>query len=132
MVKNIIAVVAGVVIGSIVNMGLIFLGHVIVPPPEGFDPMDMEKFAEMFAQFETKHFIMPFIAHAGGTLLGAFAAAKIAANRHMIFALLVSLLFLYGGVSMVMDYGGPMWFSVLDLGLAYIPMGLLGWKLSKN
>lgn len=128
--KNFLAVIAGVVVGSIVNMGLIFLGHAIVPPPEGFEPMDFERMAEMFAQFEAKHFIMPFFAHAIGTLVGAFTAAKIAATHNMIIALVIGVWFMYGGVTMIMDYPSPMWFNVLDLVVAYIPMGYLGWKLS--
>lgn len=43
---------------------------------------------------------------------------------------MVALVFLYGGISMVSQVPSPMWFTVLDLGLAYIPMAWLATKMS--
>jgi len=130
--KNILAIIAGIVAGSIVNIGLIMLGHTLVPPPEGMDPMDMESLKTFMPMFEIKHFVGPFLGHALGTLAGSFIAAKIAANHQMKFALAIGVWFLYGGVTMVMDFPSPMWFNALDLTLAYLPMALLGWKLADN
>ncbi|MEO9805801.1 MAG: hypothetical protein ABJF04_21265 [Reichenbachiella sp.] len=131
--KNILAaLVTGIIIGSIVNIGLIMLGHVIIPPPEGMNPMDMESLKAHMPLFETKHFIAPFLAHALGTLVGAFTAAKIASNHQMKFALAIGVWFLYGGASMVMDFPSPMWFNVLDLVGAYLPMAWIGWKLTEK
>ena len=45
-------------------------------------------------------------------------------------AYMVALVFLYGGISMVTQVPGPMWFTVLDLGIAYIPMAWLATKMS--
>jgi len=33
---------------------------------------------------------------------------------------------------MVMMLPLPMWFNILDLGVAYIPMGYFGWWLNKT
>ena len=44
-----------------------------------------------------KNFVFPFLAHALGTLAGAFVAAKIAASHKMRFALAIGFLFLLGG-----------------------------------
>lgn len=126
--KNILAVIAGIVLGSIANMALIMLGHTLIAPPEGMNPMDPESLKAYAHLLEAKHFIAPFIAHAAGTFVGAFVAAKIAANHQMKFALVIGVLFLLGGISMVMDLPAPLWFNILDLGFAYIPMAWLGWK----
>ena len=83
----------------------------------------------MVAKYQYYHFIVPFLAHAIGTLVGAYLAVKIAGHK-MVAALVVAALFLYGGISMVMQLPSPMWFNVLDLVGAYIPMGLLGHKLA--
>jgi len=75
---------------------------------------------------------MPFLAHALGTLIGAFLAAKIAATHQLKFAILIGLFFLMGGIKMASLLPAPLWFDILDLGFAYIPMGYLGYKLAKG
>ena len=44
----------------------------------------------------------------------------------MKFALGIGFFFMLGGIMMVAMFGGPVWFAVLDLVGAYVPMGLLG------
>lgn len=130
--KNILAVVAGIVIGAAVNMLIISISGSLVPLPEGVDPNDMESIKANMHRYETMHFIMPFLAHALGTLVGAFVAAKIAANRKRIFALLIGGVFLIGGIMMVVELPSPTWFNALDLVVAYFPMGWLGFILAKK
>lgn len=130
--KNVLAVVAGVIIGSMVNMGIIMISGSIIPPPEGGDITTMEGLKSTMHLFEPKHFIFPFLAHALGTLLGAFVAAKIAAGKKMLMALLVGLFFLIGGTVNIAMLGGPMWFTALDIIVAYMPMGYLGYVLAKR
>ncbi|SHK56602.1 hypothetical protein SAMN04488007_3235 [Maribacter aquivivus] len=131
-VKNILAVVAGIVVGSIVNMGIIMISGSIIPPPEGADITTMEGLKASIHFFEPKHFIFPFLAHALGTLVGAVIATKIAATRKLLMALLVGLFFLIGGTANIAMLGGPMWFTALDIIVAYMPMGYLGYKLAKK
>lgn len=130
--RNILAVVAGVVIGSIVNMAIISISGSIIAPPEGVNPEDIESLKANIHLFEPKHFVMPWLAHALGTLVGAFIAAYIAVSRKMILALVVGAFFLVGGIMMVQMLPGPLWFTFVDLGLAYIPMGFLGWKIASS
>lgn len=131
-VKNILAVVVGAVVGMVVNMGLIMAGGSIIPLPEGVDPSDMESIKANMHLYEAKHFIMPFLAHALGTLAGAFAAVKLAASHHMKLALGIGGFFLLGGIMAANMLPGPMAFEVFDIVAAYIPMGWLGWKLAGN
>ena len=127
--KKILAVIAGAIFGSIINMGIIMLSGSIIAPPEGADVTSMEGLKASMHLFQPKHFILPFLAHALGTLAGAFVAVKIAANNKMTFAYVVGCLFLIGGIANVFMLPSPTWYSVLDLGLAYIPMAWLGGKL---
>ena len=122
--------VVGAVIGGFVNMGIIVNAHLIIPYPEGVDPSNMESLTAAMATFEIKHFIMPFLAHALGTLVGAFVATLIATAARLPIALGIGVLFLVGGVMMVMDLPSPMWFNVLDLVGAYLPMGFLGYVIA--
>lgn len=131
-IRVILGIFAGVILGAIVNYALIMTGHYLVPPPEGSDFTTEEGLAAGMELMETKHFIMPFFAHAIGTLVGAFIAAKIAKSPKPWAPLIVGAAFFYGGLSMVLDYPSPMWFNVLDLGLAYIPMALLGFRWARS
>ena len=127
-IRNIVAVIAGFIVGSIVNMGLIMLGPSVIPPPEGADVTTMEGLRSSIHLFEPANFIFPFLAHALGTLAGAMTAAFIGVTNKLTLALVVSVCFLIGGIVNVILLPSPMWFNVLDLVGAYIPMGWIGGK----
>ncbi len=128
-IKNISAVVVGIIIGSVVNMAIIMISGSIIPPPNGADVTTMKGLKASLHLFEPKHFIMPFLAHALGTFVGALVAALIAANNKIKFAMVIGFVFLIGGISNVIMLPSPTWFTILDLGLAYIPMGYIAGKL---
>ena len=128
-IKNILAIIAGIIIGSIINMAIIMISGYIIPPPNGADVTTMEGLKSSLHLFEPKHFIMPFTAHALGTLAGALITALIATNNKIKFAITIGFVFLIGGISNVILLPSPTWFTILDLGLAYIPMGYLAGKL---
>ena len=124
--RNILAFILGLVIGSVVNGGLVTIGMQVVPLPAGADTSTMEGLQEAMKSFTPMNFLFPFLAHALGTLAGAFVAAKLAATRPMTLAVGIGLLFLLGGIFMVISVGGPVWFIAADLLLAYLPMAYLG------
>ncbi len=126
--RNVLAVVGGWLGGSIVNMGLIQVGYSIFPL-EGIDPNDMKALAEVMPTLGPESFVFPFLAHALGTLVGASLAAVIAASHKMKFAYAIGGLFLLGGIMVNMMLPGPVWFTALDIIVAYIPMAILGGKL---
>ena len=129
-VRNVLAVITGIILGSAVNMGIIMLQGYFIALPEGVDVTNTESLQSSMHLFGPKHFIFPFLAHAIGTLVGAYLSARIAASHKMNFALGIGIFFLIGGISMVFMIPAPVWFIVADLSLAYIPMGWFGWKLS--
>jgi len=128
--KNILVVIAGLVIGGIINMGIIMISGSIIPAPNGADVTTMEGLKETMHLFEPKHFLFPFLAHAFGTLIGAVVVSKFAATKQKSMALLVGFVFLIGGAINVYLLPSPMWFNAVDLIGAYIPMALIGWKLT--
>lgn len=128
--RNFCAVVVGLILGSIVNMVIVMLGPTFIPLPEGVDMSDPSQFAENLQKLQPRNFLAPWLAHALGTLVGAFAAAKLSVDRGWFLAIVVSCVFLMGGVAMVVGYGGPIWFAVVDLGFAYLPMGYFGAKVA--
>jgi hypothetical protein len=111
-------------------MGIILGGSSVIPPPAGVDVTTVEGLKAGIHLFQPVHFVAPFLAHALGTLAGAFVAARLAATRKLVLALVVGVAFLCGGVANVFMLPAPAWFVVLDLVGAYLPMGWLGWKLA--
>ncbi len=128
---NTLAVLAGVVAGSLVNMGLVNAGPLVVPLPEGADVSTMEGLRRSMELFTPVNFLFPFLAHALGTLAGAFLAAKIAASHRVKFAIGIGVFFLAGGIAAARMLGGPAWFIAIDLVAAYIPMAWLGAVLAR-
>lgn len=128
--RNILAVVAGLLVGSMVNMGLIMISGSVIPPPNGADVTTTEGLKAAMPLFEPKHFIFPFLAHALGTLVGAWIAALIAGKRKMRVAMVIGIFFLAGGIANVFMLPSPLWYTLVDLILAYIPMAYIGRKLA--
>ncbi len=128
--RNILAVVVGILVGGVFNSAIVTVGPMLVPPPEGVDMTDMASLKDNVKLLQPVHFIAPWLAHALGTLVGAFVAAKIAVSHNLKLALVIGAFFLLGGIAMVVMMGGPIWFAVLDWLLAYLPMGYLGGKLA--
>lgn len=130
--QNILAVLAGIVLGSIVNMTIVNTGPHVIPLPAGADVTTMEGLRDSMKLMTPVNFICPFLAHALGTLVGAAVAARLAASHQRKCAISIGVLFLMGGIAMVTMLGGPMWFNAADLLLAYIPMALLGAALVRR
>jgi hypothetical protein len=128
--RNSLAVIVGTLLGSTVNGLLIMNSGRIIAPPEGADLTTAEGLTAAMAMMEPKHFVVPFLAHALGTLVGAFVTATIAVSYRMTLALLIGLLFFAGGTAAVMSLSAPLWFNVVDLVLAYFPMAWLGGRLA--
>jgi hypothetical protein len=128
--RNTLAVVAGAVVGSVVNGGLIAISGSVIPPPPGADVTTLEGLRKSIHLFEPRHFLFPFLAHALGTLAGAAVTAALAASRQMALVLVIGIVFLAGGVANVLMLPAPMWFNVVDLVGAYLPMAWLGGRLA--
>jgi|SRR5688572_7893082 len=129
MLRNILGVIAGLIVGSVVNIALITIGPMVVPPPAGADTTTMEGIQAAMPLFETQHFVFPFLAHALGTLAGALVACLIATSHKAIISVVIGVVFLLGGIAAAYMLPAPFWYEALDLIAAYIPMAWLGGKL---
>lgn len=129
-VRLVLAVVVGFIAGSVVNMALVHLSGSVIPPPAGANVTTMEGLKASLHLFEPKHFVFPFLAHALGTLVGAAVATLLAPGRASGPAWAVGVLFLLGGIASVFMLPAPLWFTVVDLGLAYLPAAWLGHRLA--
>ncbi len=130
-IRNILAVIIGWLGGSLVNMGLVQIGHMSIPIA-GVDPNDMDALAAVMPTLGFEYFIFPFLAHALGTLVGAAIAGLIAVHHKMKFSLGIGALFLLGGIMVNYILPGPTWFAATDILFAYIPMAWVGGKIAKR
>ena len=125
LVRNVLAVLAGIVIGGTINMAVITLGVSLIPPPPGVDVTNPQSLAKAMHLFEPRHFVMPFMAHAMGTLAGALIANLVAATHRAKMAYLIGIVFLFGGVAATFMIPAPGWYVAIDLLAAYLPMAWL-------
>jgi hypothetical protein len=123
--RNVVGVVFGILIGMAVNMGIVTLGPLLIPPPLDADLTTSEGLRASMHLMEPKHFIMPWLAHASGSFVGALFAFLVSAYLRKRMAYIVAFFFFLGGVAMVTMVPSPVWFTVTDLALAYIPMAYL-------
>lgn len=130
--RNVLAFVAGLVVGSVVNIGIVTLSPSLIPPPAGVDVTNAESLRESIHLFEPRHFVLPFLAHALGTFAGALAAYLIAATYKARLGYAIGAFFLCGGLAASFMIPAPSWFIALDLLGAYLPMAWLGVLLGRR
>ena len=94
--RNLLALVLGLVIGGSVNMALVTLGPVLIAPPAGADMTTTQGLSAAMPLLGPQHFIFPFLAHALGTFAGALVAWWIAASHKARWAYAVGVVFLAG------------------------------------
>lgn len=129
-VRIVLGVIIGIVAGGAINMGLVMLGPAVIPTPEGVDTTTVEGLQSSMHLLQPKHFVFPFLAHALGTFASALIAGLIAARHQIAIGLGIGAFVLIGGITAAVMIPAPTWFIVLDLVVAYIPMGWLGGKLA--
>lgn len=130
--RNGLALILGIVIGSAVNMALITFGPVLIAPPAGADMRTAEGLRAAMHLFQPQHFVMPFLAHALGTLVGALVAYVIAASAKLPLAYAVGVVFLCGGIAASFMIPAPAWFIAVDLLGAYMPMAWLAIRIGRG
>ncbi len=58
--KNILAVLAGLIAGGLVNMGLIYAGRALLPPPTGEDVNDIPIINAYIGEYSVAQLLVPF------------------------------------------------------------------------
>jgi hypothetical protein len=126
------AIALALFLGGSLNMFIVGISGSVIPPPPGADFTTAEGLQQSAHLMEPRHFIMPFLAHALGTLLAGFVAAALTRERRLSAAIITGLVFLTGGIMAVQMIPAPMWFNVLDLVVAYVPMAWAGYRVQQK
>jgi uncharacterized membrane protein YedE/YeeE len=125
-----LAMVVALVSGMLVNGGLVALGHWLIPLPDGLSGDTPEALTAAIPLMGAKHFLFPFLAHAGGSFVSAFLVTIISRNRKFWIPALFGALFMAVGIYMAVILPAPFWFEAMDLGFAYLPMAWFGYRLA--
>ena len=109
MLRNIAAVIAGLVVGMIVNLALIQLNTVFFPLPDGVDMTDTAQMKDAIQGMPAAAWILVLAAHLGQAFIGGWVAARLGASRRMMLAMIVGVLSLAGGIANAVMLSTPVW-----------------------
>ena len=109
MLRNIAAVIAGLVVGMIINLALIQLNTVFFPLPDGVDMTNTAQMKDAIQGMPAAAWILVIAAHLGQAFVGAWVAARLGASRWMMLAMIVGVLSLAGGIANAVMLSVPAW-----------------------
>ena len=112
-IRNIAAVVIGVVVGGSINMGIGLLNVQIFPLPEGMSLMtiadDPEALEAWINSLPQTAFILVLVAHLSQAFFGGYVAAFISKRNVMCVAMVVGALSLVCGLMNMAQVPAPLW-----------------------
>lgn len=122
-------VLLSLVFGSLINGLILTVGPLIIEYPPGVSFATEASTIQSMNLLRPIHFAIPFVAHALGTFISTLLMAIYIKNKYLMVAYMISVLYLIAGIMNVIMYPAPIWFIILDLTMAYIPMGYIGAKI---
>ena len=125
--RSILGVVVGLVLGSFLVGVLEFAGHIIFPPPPGMDPTSMESIREHLPNLPVGAFVSVLVAWTIGVFAGSLVSALIAGRASFIHAGIVGVIFLGFCVLNLVMIPHPVWF--LAATIVAVPLATLGGAL---
>ena len=115
MFRNIIAVIAGIVVAGMTVATVEGLGHWLVPLPADLDTSDVEQLRAYAQDAPMSAMLMVIIAWTLGTFTGGVAAAWLGDRRPWLFAGSVALVVAMGAAANLIMLPHPTWFGIAGL-----------------
>jgi len=115
MVRNVGAILSGVVTAFVLILVIEKLGHLIYPPPTDLDFSDPEAIRPYMATLPFVALLFPMIAWVVGTFAGSLVASKIGTANPLAFAGVVGGLVLAATIANLIMIPHPAWFSAVSL-----------------
>ena len=109
MLRNVGAVIAGLVVGMFVNLALVQLNTVLFPLPAGVDLADSAQMRDAIQDLPAAAWILVFAAHLSQSFVGAWVAARLGASHWMTLAMIVGVVSLGAGIANAMMLSAPAW-----------------------
>ena len=123
--RYILAVIVGLVIGNMAIMGLHYLGMVFYPLPEGTDMNDMKAIAEYISIAPLGSLLFVMLAHIGGTFIAGISTALVSKNIIPIY--IIGGFFTLAGIYNLYMLPHPLWFNIEVI--LYFPAAIYSYKL---
>ncbi|MFN4364381.1 hypothetical protein [Chryseobacterium hispalense] len=130
MMRRILAVIAGMIVGSIGVWLMERLGHALYPFPEGLRPDDLEGFKSYVENLPFMGKFIVIFGYALGALLSGFVSTKVANNGKPNAAIICGVIFTFFTIYNMVMLPTPVWFWVL--GIAVWGLVLVGYRLALN
>jgi hypothetical protein len=130
MLKRILAVIGGIVAGSITVAAVEMLGHYLYPLPAGMKSDDMEAMKEYIPNAPFMALFFVIIAYALAALVVGFVSTKIANDGKNKYAIIGGVIFLIITIINLAMLPTPIWFWAL--GVAVWGLVLVGYQLALN
>jgi hypothetical protein len=131
LVRSILAILAGIIVGSVIIAALEFVGHLVYPLPEGLDPrdpVDRKALEDYVANAPVGSHLLLLLAYAVGTFVGAWLAAALAGRKPIVHGIIAGAFFLLATIANLQMIEHPTWFVVVNLVLV-LPLAYAGAKL---
>ena len=131
--RNILALLAGVFAGVVLVSAIQFVNNRLYPTPEGFDPRNAEMMRQYVATLPLAAFLIVLLSYLVGFTAAVGLAARLSATAHQRQGVLVAAFFGAVSVLNLRAFPHPVWFWVGNLVvlLAAIWFGLR-WGLPRN
>jgi hypothetical protein len=113
MIRNGLALLCGLAVGSALNQLIIQINTgLLFPMPAGSDMHDLNQLNRYLSTLPAAAFLVTIIGHLTQSFVGAWVAARAAASRPMVLALIIGLLSLAAGIMAMSLFEGPSWMAI--------------------
>ena len=136
MIRSTLAVIIGLAVGMIFNMGMVVLNTALHPMPEGVDFNDAEGMSAYIATLPLMALVLIVVAHVGQAFIGGLVAAAIGRSASMVVAMIVGVISMLLGIANLMSMPLPAWMWIempLYLLAAWFAARIvLAWRAGKH
>ncbi|MBL8795141.1 MAG: hypothetical protein JNM56_14625 [Planctomycetia bacterium] len=115
MLRSILAVVLGIIVGGITVGVVEFTGHTIYPPPPDLDASNREALSAYIATAPIAVLLFVMAAWVLGAFTGGLVAAWIGRRAPVVHALIIGGFILLSGIASMLYYPHPAWFWVVGI-----------------
>jgi len=107
--RNVGAIVAGLVVGMVVNLAIVQVNTAFFPLPEGVDLTDTNAMRDAVQALPAASWILVFVAHIGQAFVGGWVAARLSVSELLRNALIVGILSMAAGIANAVMLSAPAW-----------------------
>lgn len=127
MLKNILAVIAGIIAAVIVIFIVEALSNMLFPPSSKIDMENPEQVKQMIENAPFGALLLVVIGWAIGAFSGGLVATIVSNNKKSFPALIVGMLLMIAGIINLMMFTHPIWMWIFGLGVN-LPFAYLGYR----